>query len=79
MTIDYEVNIRIELESEEIARLLFISVYPDMKIKNHDLMSDIKLEKNIVSLTIKSTSLSRLRGVLNSFIRVYKMVRDIII
>lgn len=79
MTIDYEVNIRIELESEEIARLLFISVYPDMKIKNHDLMSDIKLEKNIVSLTIKSTSLSRLRGVLNSFIRVYKMIRDIII
>jgi len=78
MTIEYEVNIRIELEDEEIARLLFISVYPDMKIENHDLMSDIKLEKNTVILTIKSTSLSRLRGVFNSFIRVYKMIKDII-
>jgi len=75
---NYEITVVIKFKSEEEAKLVYLAMSPDMNLKSRGIESSICMEGDKVYLTIKSDSLSRLRGVVNSFFRAFRVVSGII-
>jgi len=75
---NYEITIALTFNDEENARLICIAMSPDMNLKSKGMESNLHYEGRKVYLTIRSDSLSRLRGMVNSFFRTFRMISDII-
>jgi tRNA threonylcarbamoyladenosine modification (KEOPS) complex Pcc1 subunit len=75
---NYEITVVFKFNNEEEARLVYYATSPDMNIRDKDMETNLYCKGNMIYLIIRSNSLSRLRGMVNSFFRTFRVISDII-
>jgi len=73
----YSIIFTILFDDERDAKFLYSVLYPDMNINKKNLKIKIKYEGQAVKISIDTYSLSMLRGSINTFLRLYKLVKNL--
>ncbi len=73
----YSATIEINFIDDRYAKLVYASLSPDMNFKYETLAASITLDGNRVICRIDSGDISKLKGVLNSLLRLLKVISDL--
>jgi len=74
---NYSATIEIIFIDDRYAKLVHASLLPDMNFKYETLAVSITLDGNRVICRIDSEDMSKLKGVLNSLLRLLKVISDL--
>jgi len=73
----YSIVFTILFDNERDAKFLYNVLYPDMNINKKNLKIKIRYNGPTVKIFIDTYSLSMLRGSINTFLRLYKLIKNL--